>query len=194
MDEQQETQAPTTPKRVGRPTSVRFRPAARQSTREAAREENRSESTNQKRLYRQRRTDDPMYINPNWIPDDMSWEWKRETVVGQPDESHQINLRENHWKAVDATRLPQMVSAGATGPIRRMGQVLMERPKYLTDEARQEDLDIANNNVRDRESSLGATPAGQFTRNHPSVHNKAMRLNKTREAFSAPSGRIVELE
>ena len=49
------------------------------------------------RLTRRRRTQDPFYIDPSIIPPGISYEWKRQSVFGQPDNEHWFGLRENHW-------------------------------------------------------------------------------------------------
>jgi hypothetical protein len=80
-----------------------------------------------------------------------------------------VNLRENHWTPVPADRHPEMMPVGHQGPVAKDGMILMERPAYLTEDARQEDLEIARDQVRVKEQQLGHTPSGTFTRNHPSV-------------------------
>lgn len=119
---------------------------------------------------RSRRHDDQFYVDPALVPPGMSYEWKRESVYGQPDEAHQIELRENHWKPVPADRHPSMVMRDKDGTIRRQGMILMERPAYLTKEAEQEDLRNAIGQVQSVPANqMARTPEGQFTRNHPSV-------------------------
>ena len=112
-----------------------------------------SPPTDAPRLHRRRRTADPFYIDPRLIPPGFSYEWKRESIFGQPDGEHQIGLRENHWRAVPAARHPELASAGDT-VIRRGGSLLMERPKYLTDEARLEDIHEAMKPVLQKEELL----------------------------------------
>lgn len=118
---------------------------------------------------RRRRVDDKFYVHPSKVPHGWSYEWKRSMVYGQPDTDHQVNLRENHWTPVPADRHPEMMPVGHNGPVAKDGMILMERPAYLTEDARQEDLEIARDQVRVKEQQLGHTPSGTFTRNHPSV-------------------------
>jgi len=126
------------------------------------------------RLVRRRpRTEDKFFIPPSIVPLGWCYEWKRESCYGQPDTDHQVNLRENHWTPVPAERHPQMMPLDFKGPIRKDGMVLMERPQYLTDEARQEDYEFATGEVQRATATLGQTPGGQFTRDHPSVHKIA---------------------
>lgn len=128
--------------------------------------------TTGERLTRRRRTTDPFYIDPRLIKPGWSYEWKRESVHGQPSTEHMINMRENHWKPVPADRHPQLAAAGET-VIRRGGTVLMERPKYLTEEAQMEDIQAALNPVQQLEEVMFGTKQGEMTRDHPSVRRIA---------------------
>lgn len=176
----QEADAPKTGKgrkappirRAGRPGSARLRAPVREPVREAPRDA----SPQGKRLVRKRRIDDPFHFNPRIIPDGVSYEWKRMSVYGQQDPEHQVNLRENHWRPVPASRHPELMPDGydKQGAITRKGMVLMERPAYLTQEARQEDYEIARAEVSRKEQQLGSTPAGTMTRQHPSVERQMM--------------------
>jgi len=128
--------------------------------------------TNEPRLTRRRRTTNPLEFDRSIIPPGRSYEWKRESVFAQPDREHQIGLRENHWSAVPADRHPELASVGET-VIRRGGCILMERPKYLTEEAQMEDIQEALKPIQVTEEKLYGTPEGQFTRDHPSVRKVA---------------------
>lgn len=122
------------------------------------------------RVRRRRRVEDPMYIDPRKIPPHTSYEWKRFSCFGQPDHDHQVNLRENGWTPVPAERHPEMMPTGHTGHIEKRGQILMQRPAYLTQEAHDEDYGIAMEEVeRVRASQMGQTPTGHFSREHPSA-------------------------
>lgn len=124
------------------------------------------------RLTRRRRTTDPFFIDPNVIPKGWSYEWKRESVHGQPDSEHMINIRENHWKPVPAEHHPELAAAGES-VIRRGGTVLMMRPKYLTDEAQMEDIKLAMEPVQHMEQVMFGTAPDQMPRDHPSVRRIA---------------------
>lgn len=101
------------------------------------------------RLTRHSRSLDRFFIPPEIIPQGTSYEWKRMSVFGKEDTQHQVHLARNHWKPVPAGRHPEL-SGGVAGderPIVIDGLILMERPKYLTDEARAEDQFNANRQV-----------------------------------------------
>src|SRR5215467_4762691 len=118
---------------------------------------------------RRTRTEDKFYIPLSKVPRGWTYEWKRESCYGQPDTDHQTNLRENYWTPVPARRHPEMMPTGFEGSIKKDGMVLMERPAYLTEQARQEDFDYAMGEVGRATAALGQSPDGQFTRAHPSV-------------------------
>lgn len=88
------------------------------------------------------------------VPEGMSYEWKRVTYVGKEDREHQLGLTENHWSPVPAQRHPELSRDGGDKPIIREGLMLMERPAYLTDEARKEDRDNANKQLGDQMARL----------------------------------------
>lgn len=125
-----------------------------------------------------RRTEDKFFIDRSLIPVGMSYEWKRESTFNAPDPQHIQFLQENHWREVPADRHPGLLT-------RHDGMVLMERPKYLTDEAIIEDFGIAQSQVQSvRPDRLRAqTPSDQFTRDHPSVR-RVEQLNVERRETS----------
>jgi hypothetical protein len=136
--------------------------------------------TSGERLTRRRRTADPFAFDQRVIPAGFSYEWKRESVHGQPDNENMRNMRENHWKPVPASRHPELAIEGDT-IIRRGGTILMERPKYLTEEAQMEDLQEALNPVQQMEEIMYGTKPGEFTRDHPSVR----KVSKVRQKWAA---------
>lgn len=74
-------------------------------------------------------------INPSLVPDGYCYEWKRVDIAGKEDHQHQVAMTENHWVAVPASRHPELMPSGYTGPIRINDMILMERPLYLTEQA-----------------------------------------------------------
>ena len=107
---------------------------------------------------------DKFFIDPTKIPPGISYEWKRETLYGASDPSYSVSLAENGWEPVDVSRHPEFMPPGFSGPIRRDGMILMERPIELTEEARAEDRMNAIEIVRSKEMQLGQTPANTLPR------------------------------
>lgn len=98
-------------------------------------------------------------------PDGWTYEWKRASLVNQPDTQHQMALRQTGWQAVPAHRHPDMVPIGWSGEaIERKGMLLMERPSVVTDKFRLNERRRASQQVRDKEASLGETPSGTLPR------------------------------
>lgn len=117
--------------------------------------------------------------DPGW-----TYEWKREEVFGKKDESHQVHLAENGWRPVIVD--PASKWAGhfmAThdvngkpyvGPIRREGNILMERPKAMTDMVLAREKQRAGSLMRDNIDKYtrrrGAVEPGRgFTTQNPNV-------------------------
>jgi len=129
---------------------------------------------------------DRYYVNPDRIEKGWSYEWKRWSVFNQEDPSYMISLQENGWTPVPAERHPELVPNGVGGDsaIIRDGMILMERPAILTEEAKQEDIDIARGMIREKQRQLGEAPNGTLPRD---VHrDTAPRLKRGYEAIPVP--------
>jgi len=183
------TEAPAAPAprhrqvRRGRPPGARHRLQRKSAAQE---EETLQRGGDEVRLKRTRsRRKDPMYIDPKIIPKGVSYEWKRLSAYGMPDPDHQTDLRENHWRPVPAQRHPFLAHDLKKSTIERSGCLLMERPFYLTEEARQEDWETAMEQVERKMKSLTETPEGTMTREHESVQ-KVTRLGRTYEPLKIP--------
>lgn len=112
------------------------------------------------------------YFDPSIIPDGWTYEWKRKTLMGQEDPAYQVRLAEAGWEAVPTNRCPRhaaLMPQGNYPTIERDGMILMERPKELTDEARDVEYRRARNQVRAKEAQLSSTPEGTMTREHDRV-------------------------
>lgn len=153
---------PAAPKAPGRPVrlGVKGRARVKQAREEATREPNRKDPN---RLQRTRkRSEDRLYVDPKIIPAGISYEWKRESFYGKSDKIHINELMDNHWKPVPKDRHPGLITE-------RDGLILMERPAYLTDEATEENFNEAMGREAGQRQEIRQTPAGQFTREHPSA-------------------------
>lgn len=84
-------------------------------------------------------------------------QWCAVSVVGNTEILLDQNLMfaENGWRPVPSSRFPgRFMPEGHVGNIIRGGQMLMERPKSLSDEARAEDIRAAKQQITDRNDSL----------------------------------------
>jgi hypothetical protein len=128
---------------------------------------------------------DKFYIDPRVIPDGWSYEWRTLTVLGKEDPSYAVNLARKGWEAVPRARHPEMMPENYPGnTIVRDGQMLMERPKEITDEAKAKDYRNAREQVRAKETQLGAAPVGQFERDNKGAPMAAVK--KSYESIPIP--------
>lgn len=121
-------------------------------------------------------TEDIFYIPLDEIPEGSSYEWKRWTLHGQEDPFYIAGLREQGWEPVDPKRHPNWVPPGYSQPyIIKGGQILMERPIELTEEARAESRQFARRQVKEAEQRLGMTPKDTGTRSLPEVAPRVVK-------------------
>lgn len=132
-------------------------------------------------------TANPFDIPLEEIPEGSSYEWKRFSVTGQSadhDPFYLAAMRRQGWEPVDPHRHPNWVPPGYDKPsIIRDGQILMERPIELTNEARQEQRTLARQQMREAQERLGLAPkvngSETMTRNfdgiRPRVDQQFMR-------------------
>lgn len=102
-------------------------------------------------------TKDIFDIPKEMIPEGWEYQWCAVSVVGNTEILLDQNLQmaENGWRPVPSSRYPgRFMPEGHKGNITRGGQLLMERPKVLSDEARAEDIRNARQLISDRNESL----------------------------------------
>lgn len=96
-------------------------------------------------------------IPPGIIPKGWEYQWCAVTVTGNSEILMDQNLMfaENGWRPVPAERhAGRFMPVGHKGSIIRGGQMLMERPAVLCEEARTEDVRLAKQLISDRNESL----------------------------------------
>ncbi|MCV9940916.1 hypothetical protein OIU35_31585 [Boseaceae bacterium BT-24-1] len=166
--------APAMPSRARAPAQVRA----------SNRSDPRQEPVPGERLVRQRtQHSDKFHIDPRKIPSGMTYEYKRISCLGQADPFYEQDLAANHWSPVPASRHPELMAGSTEGTIVREGLQLMERPAYLTEEARAEDDMAARQRVNDQQRLMAETPEGTLSRAadprvRPSIrtHREAMPI------------------
>lgn len=127
---------------------------------------------------------DEFFVDPNIIPEGWTYEWKRLSILGQEDATHQIYLARMGWEPVPARRHPGMMPASwSKGTIERKGMILMERPTEVVEEARRIQNKAAKDQVRAKEAQIAGTPDGTMTRDHAMARPK---INKSFEAMPIP--------
>lgn len=100
------------------------------------------------------------------IPRGYTVEWKMVSVLGkEADPSYGVELEEQGWVPATIEQFPDLMPKNYQGKsIIRKGMMLMIRPKELTEEARQEDLSEAREQVKDKLIQLGKADKGEFKR------------------------------
>lgn len=127
---------------------------------------------------------DKYYIPQKDIPDGWTYEWKRKSVMGKEDHNYQSALLRMGWEPVPASRHPDRMPIGHDGVIEIDGLILMERPKELTEEARQIELRNARRQVRTKEEQLNSPSPGQFERQNKD--NSLVKIRKSHEPMPIP--------
>ena len=125
---------------------------------------------------------DEFYIDPRIIPEGWDYNWKREFVAGQSEDDHLTEMRVAGWEPVDSRRHPTMMPPGYTGPIRKKGMLLMERPTEISNMAKDRELATAREVVAAKEKALGMSPGGTFERDRAKTG-----VRKTYSPLTIPS-------
>ena len=114
--------------------------------------------------------DDKLKIYSDEIPNGMSYEWKRVSIRGMDDKSHQANLiSRGFWSPVPGNRLPRFGISG-DAPIVVDDLMLMERPIEYTEERHKQAETKAKHLVSSKMNELGMAKGGnQFDRTAPKV-------------------------
>lgn len=102
-------------------------------------------------------TGDIFDVPKHLVPKGWEYQWCAVSVTGNTEILLDQNLMfaENGWRPVPSDRYPgRYMPVGHKGSIIRGGQMLMERPISLSDEARAEDVAAARQLITDRNDSL----------------------------------------
>lgn len=95
------------------------------------------------------------------IPDGMEYEYKVLTVLGETMRDQQVSYeRDGAWRPVPANRHPELLGKfldkdNPEQAIINGGQILMERPRVYSDDAREEEKIKADSRLNNQFESLG---------------------------------------
>jgi hypothetical protein len=110
------------------------------------------------------------------IPSHLTYEWKKFSVYGQEDPFYLARMREQGFEPVPPSRHPTWLPPGYNAPhIIKGGQILMDRPKELTEEAIRERNTAARQQIVEAEQKLGKTPKDTMTRDHEGARPKIVK-------------------
>jgi len=88
-------------------------------------------------------------------PDGWTYEWRRVSIVGQPDYDRIRETEQAGWEPVPVSRHPELVAKNYKGDtIENGGLVLYERPSLFTDEARKQEQRTAREAVLVKEAQM----------------------------------------
>lgn len=119
---------------------------------------------------------DEFYIPIEEIPEGLTYEWKRWSVHGQEDPYYIAQMREQGWEPVPPSRHPNWLPPGYNAStIIKGGQILMDRPRELSEEAREEDRQAARHQIVVAEQKLGKTPKDTLTRDFEGVRPRVLK-------------------
>ena len=105
-------------------------------------------------------------------------EWKRVATYGQEDHSYIAQTARGGWTPVPNERWPDVFLPGSfKGPIVIDGQMLMERPLKLQEEAAREDRIAAINQANGSRKSIGMQELASGFEDHNSSKNPQVRQN-----------------
>lgn len=165
------------------------RPAVRESVRDEPLPAGAVRGRNGEVLARSRTSIDNKYhLPPECCEPGWSYEWKRDTIFNQPDQSYTNQLMHNGWRPVMAVGAWSGVFTPSDwkGEIRIDGEILMERPAELTRQAYAEERKKAQDLMRNSTQGLRLNMPSGFSTDHAGVQPK---LNQTYEQGPAPSKR-----
>lgn len=119
-------------------------------------------------------------IPADQIPEDSSYQWNNYTVFGQSNPHYSAFMGMQGWEPVPTRRHPNLMPPGThdDAPIIVKGQILVERPIELTQEALQEQLDKARGEVLAKEEQLYGAPKGTLPRARANGSNEFIAINK----------------
>ena len=159
-------QQPTVEKRNGAPPRPELRAEQRAEPREANRDN--------PRLQRRFKANDDKFHIPKYIVDHfkglgLELEWKRKVMGGKEEDYYITELRMNYWEPVMVESYPVLADSLApfgqkSGPIVKADQILMVRPDYLCDDARDEQKAMNNRLMQSNRSKMKDAPPGTFDR------------------------------
>lgn len=122
------------------------------------------------------------------VPEGWDYQWIAETIYGAPNGHRMVDAAQNGWEPVPAERHDGVfLQKGMTGPIRRGGQILMERDIRLTMEARRREKLAADKQVGSAFERAGmAVPTNITDFSHEGAR-KVSGVKTERQGFATQS-------
>jgi len=124
---------------------------------------------------------DQFHVPEELKPEGFTVEWKVTHVMGQElDAAYKASIEQAGWVPAPASIFRKMLPIGSKAKtIERGGQILMMRPKEITDKRRQKEKENASGQVQSKLKSIGMTKEGTMDR-------KVIVAKKSYEAMEIP--------
>lgn len=126
------------------------------------------------RLQRRFKTNDDKFNIPQDVVDrfkdmGLELEWKRHAIGGKEEDYYHAELAQNYWEPVMIENYPaiaeSLLSLGKkSGAIIKSDQILMVRPGYLCQDARDEQRELSNRLMNSNKAKMKEAPPGTFER------------------------------
>lgn len=135
---------------------------------------------------------DRYYVDPAIIPEGWVYQWKRFSVLGQEEPAYMAELGQLGFTPVPAERHDGVfIPSGSKGAIIIGGQILMERSILDEEDARMEEKQRADAQVRGSREQFGMAPkASGFEVNDP-AKRYGQRMNVGHERVDAPKPKYL---
>lgn len=133
-------------------------------------------------VYTPEEDDDRLKIEPDEIPEGMSYQWVTSAIFGQPQPQRLARFQKQGWTPVPASRHDgKFMPKGYQGHIEVDGLMLHERPAEYTRQARLHEARKARDQIAIKELQLagGDIPGVSLDTRHAS----ALRTNKINRGF-----------
>jgi hypothetical protein len=114
-------------------------------------------------------------IPPSLAPDGWTYELKATSIAGMENRHHMLERLRQGWRPVPASRHPNLMPAGYSGPIEIKGLQLMERPTILVQRAKDLEHRASMDQLRNAEAALADAKPNTGPRDHPGIKPSVKR-------------------
>lgn len=135
---------------------------------------------------------DRYYVDPAIIPEGWVYQWKRYSVLGQEEPAYMAELNQLGFTPVPAERHDGVfIPSGSKGAIIIGGQILMERSILDEEDARMEEKERADAQLRGSREQFGMVPKARgFEVNDP-ARRYGQKLSVGHERVDAPKPKYL---
>lgn len=143
--------------------------------------------------------DDMFWYDESARPEGFTYQWNAVAVIGNEDivSRQMASMMRNGWTPVPASRHPELHGFKKPGPEDHIiigGQMLMERPVEMTEEAREEDYQRAVGQVRQNNERLQISGDKELPRRTRDGQSMASIRRDRNDAIPVPEGGDYEYE